>query len=111
MLIPMKDGGLIDIKEDSYCTDEGCPTCGYDSKYISDLTLELEGFKLNIEMLDMYSAPCSQQDLMKMLCGNIDKIKNMTQNEFIDFIKEEIGKLYNYNAYNDKPKFSIIKDI
>lgn len=91
-LIKMIDGGITNVYTDSYCAYSGCPTCNYRSRYVREIILYLDGFNIEVNMEDMFSAPYSEGDLMKLLCSNNDEIKQMTQDEFYLWFKEEISK-------------------
>lgn len=110
-LLKMIDGGLINVIEDNWCESRGCDTCDYGSEYIREFTLVLEGFCLKVQLGDMYCAPYSEKELMMLLCNNTDTIANLTQDDFINFIKDEITKLYNSEKYEYEPTFKYIKDI
>ena len=108
-LIPMKDGGIKDIKTDDYCEEKGCETCDYGSKYIREFEIILDKYDFIVKLSDMYEAPYSYDELMRLFTSNIDKIKSMVEREFIQFIKTEINKIYKENEYEYEPKFTIEK--
>lgn len=69
----------------------------------------LDGFNIEVNMEDMFSAPYSEGDLMKLLCSNNDKIKQMTQDEFCSWFKEEISKEEKHEIYQPMPYETIKK--
>lgn len=109
-LIPMKDGGIKDIKTDDYCEEKGCETCDYGSKYIREFEIILDKYDFIVKLSDMYEAPYSYDELMKLFTSNIDKIENMTQGEFMQFVKTEMIKVCKEKEYRYEPKITIIKE-
>ena len=91
--VEMIDGGIINKADDMICDNEGCPTCGFGGHYTNDIEIELSKGILKISLGEMYSyciPTCS--DIMKIFTTNNDKIKNMTEEEFIIFLKAELNK-------------------
>ena len=93
-LVKMVDGGIIDICDDMKCDSRGCPTCGFNGHYTNYMEITLEKNILEIEFGGMYTFNVpSYSDIMKVFTQNNDKIKSMTEEEFIDFLKEELDNL------------------
>lgn len=112
-LIKMVDGGLIDVKSDGWCEAEGCHTCQYGSLFMNEITLVMEGIKAAIILGSSYKYyDYSTSDLMKLLCNSIEKISTMTQEEFVEFVVEDIAIVYKnddgYTSY--KPAYVILND-
>lgn len=105
-LIKMLDGGIKDISTDNWTESYGCQTCGYGGWHVEELKLDMEGFSLTIKTGDMYNWELpTYEDLIHWFDDNTDKIRNMTQDEFTAFIKEE-------NCFScDEIKFFIEKEI
>ena len=105
-IIEMLDGGIIDIKTDEWTKCYGCETCGYGGLHVKIMELKMKGMSLLINMEDMYDWELpSYEDLIHWFDENTEKIKTMTQDEFVYFIK------HNHQFSCDEIKFSIKKDI
>jgi len=90
----MIDGGIVDIIDDIVQDSYGCPTCGYGGHYTNNMEIELSKNILEIEFGGMYTWDIpSYSDIMKIFTANNDEIKDMTEEEFIDFLKLELDKL------------------
>ena len=112
-LIKMVDGGLIDVKSDDWCEAEGCHTCQYGSLFMNEITLVMEGIKAVIILGSSYKYyNYSTSDLMKLLCNSVEKISTMTQEEFVEFVVEDIAIVYKnddgYSSY--KPAYVILNE-
>ena len=83
----MKDGGIKDIKTDDYCEEKGCETCDYGSKYVREFEIILEGYDFIVKLSDMYEAPYSYDELMKLFTTNIDKIEKYDTKRIYRFYK------------------------
>ena len=96
-LIEMADGGIIDICDDMECDDYGCPTCGFNGHYTNHMEITLEKNILEIEFGGMYTFDVpNYSDIMKIFTQNNDNIKDMTEEEFVEFLKEELDNLTCY---------------
>ena len=92
-LIPMKDGGVINISH-SYSTCEGCETCGwgsyYEDTYIFILSNNNKEVTIEVEKEYEDSSVLSIEDMMKILLNNMDNIKELYEEEFKDYMIEHI---------------------
>lgn len=104
-LIKMLDGGLKNVTEEKDCEWSGCETCDYGSKYITEFTLELDGIYMYVTLGNMYDSPYSEEELMKLLCSNIELISNMTQSDFMVFVKERVREVCGAKGYDYEPEF------
>lgn len=105
-IIEMIDGGIIDIETDEWAKSYGCETCGYGGLHVKKMELLMKNMSLLINMEDMYEWGLpSYEDLIRWFDKNTEKIKSMTQDEFVYFIKN------NHQFSCDEIKFSIKKDI
>jgi hypothetical protein len=88
--IKLKDDTLLGVKYRQKCEDKGCPTCGWDGKYVSRATLQFESGNEEFEFISMYGNGVSVGALIKYFC-NLD-LENVTKQELIKnfkkFIKE-----------------------
>lgn len=110
-LIKMIDGGLKEVLEDKDCEWSGCETCDYGSKYITEFTLVLDSFNLEVKIGDMYDAPYSEEELMKLLCGNIEFIQNLKEEAFVRFVKKKVTEVCEKNGYCYEPEFKKIENV
>ena len=104
MLIEMKNGGLIDIREDNE-QYSGCETCDYGSSYINEIDFFLVGGKLRVKSTNMYEYALSDGQVLKTILPNVDKIKEMTEEEFVGWLEEEFKKVVS----SDSLEFNFIK--
>jgi hypothetical protein len=101
-MLELIDGGIVDVQSDNNYIS-GCDTCDYGSRYINYFDIELTKTKIKIEATQTWDYPLSEGLMMKILLSNVDDIKNMTENEFAQWLKtqlkNEIGDL-EYNIYS-----------
>lgn len=83
MLIKTTDGGIVDIKTDETCLFHGCPTCGYGSEYLSEITIYMTKYKVKAEVTNEYEYAMTVGDTLKLFLPNIDKIQLMREKEFV----------------------------
>jgi hypothetical protein len=83
MLIKTTDGGIVDIKTDEDCLCEGCPTCGYGSVYLSEITVYLTKYKIEAKVTNEYEYAMTVEDTLKLFLPHIDKIQLMREKEFV----------------------------
>lgn len=86
MLLELVDGGILHIAEDTM-SYSGCDTCDYGSEYINELFLELTRYKAKFTVTQMYNYGLSVGEIMKILFPNIDKIRLMTELEFLSWLQ------------------------
>lgn len=98
MLLTMVNGGIKDIEQDNWCASEGCITCGYGSSYINECTIHLTGFSIKFEADTEYNYAFSDGDFMKLMCQNYHNIEKLTEDEFFDWLKEQLS-VYDLNSY------------
>ena len=89
MLIKLVDGGIKDIytDTDSYA---GCETCDYGSEYINEFTVYLTQGNIEFKISQMYEWAVSEDYLMKLFLQNVDAIKEMTEKQFFEWLKERL---------------------
>ena len=93
MLIKTTDGGIVDIKTDETCLLQGCPTCGYGSEYLSEITVYLTKYKVEAKIEHEYECFITVEDTLKLFLPNIDKIQLMREKEFVVwFMNWVVGK-------------------
>lgn len=90
MLLELRDGGIEDIQTDEEHFD-GCETCDYGSQYINYFDIKLTQYKIHSEVNQMYNFRFSSGDLLNIILPNIDRIKQMTELEFSEFMKEKLS--------------------
>jgi hypothetical protein len=92
MLLELLDGGITNIISDTWHWD-GCETCDYGSKYVNEFEIQLTTRTIRIEASRMYDYILSEGYMMELFLPNVDNIKNMTEDTFEQWIKEQIDKL------------------
>lgn len=88
-LLELKDGGIVSFDQDNWCQSSGCETCGYGSSYISELTISMTKHKIYIESDEMYEYGLSDGIVMKVILNNVNKIQEMTEMEFANWVIEQ----------------------
>lgn len=104
MLIELTDGGLIEVISSSW-DSSGCDTCNYGSSYVNDFTLKLTRGALNVEVDTMYGYALSEGSLMEILLPNIEEIKRMSEESFIEWIKLQVTEKANEDSEVESIKF------
>lgn len=99
MLLKLKDGRIERFKDDSYHYG-GCPTCDYGSEYITEVDITLTKYKIHIETNQMYNYALSVGDMMRILLGNVDEIREMTEQEFTVWLEGAIKDQIGIGEYN-----------
>lgn len=92
MLITMKNGGLTEIEEDNEQYD-GCETCDYGSSYINEIDFFLTSGRFRVKSDNMYSYALTDGQLMKIVLPNVDKIKEMTEEEFVEWMTIKVKEV------------------
>ncbi|WP_353856798.1 hypothetical protein [Bacillus sp. Bos-x628] len=90
MWIKLVDGVLKEIYSDTLHY-EGCDTCGYGSSYFNEFTIVLTGGLIEVEVENMFSYALSEGHLMKILLSNIEIIKQLTEFQFYQWLKNELN--------------------
>ena len=104
-IIKMLDGGIRDISTDTWCEHRGCSTCGYGGWHVGEMEIHLKDSVLRVELGTMYNFDLpSEQDLIHWFDDNTEKIKNMTEEEFIEFFTKD-NEVF---EFCDKVKFFIV---
>lgn len=89
MLIKMLDGGLVNY-EDDFHYYPGCPTCDFESEYITEIDITLTNYTIHIETNKMYSYAVSEGEMIKLFLSEYNTIQTMTEKEFIDWFKVQL---------------------
>ena len=117
MILELTDGGIIDIETDNDYIS-GCPTCDYGSEYINDIVIKTTKFEATFKISQMYEYVYSYSDLLKIILGNIDEIKNMSELSFIKWFIDKIKKYkelkefnFEYRLYDKDKKMKMIEKI
>jgi hypothetical protein len=95
-LITLKDGFVTDIKDNFDVITGGCPTCGLDIEYISEITFDIyhndkditEYFEMRSE--DFRGFEFSVAEILKLIVDNLENFHEMTIEEF----KQLMEKIY-----------------
>lgn len=93
MIFKLKDGAVESVDTDNDCMDYGCPTCGFGSSYVNDVTITMTKHKIRASVDQMYQYEMSAGWLLSTIVKNIDQIQEMTELEFADWFKEQFETL------------------
>lgn len=94
-LIQLKDAYVYEIEDGFDHIVVGCPTCGLDDEYISEITFKViteKGYSIDIEVSSVgyWKFEITVADILKLLLANIDNMKNMTYSEFETWLKNKL---------------------
>ena len=90
MLLELNDGAIKSIDTDKYLDRLGCPTCGYGSEFVNEMTISMTKYFIYTKTNTEYEYAFSDDDLFKILLGNCDDIKKMNESEFIIWFKGKV---------------------
>lgn len=93
MLIQLKDGAIEHVDTDRTCVNSGCPTCGFGSSYINDVTIVMTKYNISASVDAMYEYSLSEGWLLSIIVHNLDQIQQMTEVEFANWFKEQFETL------------------
>ena len=106
-LLKLVDGDLLEFSEDNSHFD-GCETCDYGSTYVQSFTVKTTQGDTRFELEKMYSYPITHDFFFKTILPNIDKIKEMTITQFIQYLEEQFeaagGESWGFSDYTVKVK-------
>ena len=91
MLVELVDGGILDITSDNYHYD-GCETCDFGSEYVNEYDIKMTKGRLKINTNQMYEYALSEGYMMTTMLQNVEYIKKLTENEFVDWLKRTLKK-------------------
>jgi len=92
-LIKLVDGAILKIEQDNWCRSGGCDTCGYGAIYISELIFILTNYRVDFELdSDDSHSPLTEEISMKVILPNYDVIREMTEDDFCDWVIAEFSK-------------------
>lgn len=89
MLVKLLDGGIINITDDKDYYS-GCETCDYGSSYSNYYEFEMTKCSFVIEINQMYGYALSDGDIMNIILPNIDEIRQLTEDGFVDWVDDKI---------------------
>lgn len=89
MLIELKDGAVKEISTDK-TGRVGCDTCDYGSEYINEFKIELTRGVIHCEISKMYEYLVSEDYMMKLFLKNVDCIRGLTEEEFIEWLEDKL---------------------
>ncbi len=99
-IIPMKDGGIIDIVTDNWCQNSGCETCGYGGWYTGYIEVIMTHYILRIDFGTMYDFDLpNYKNLLDWFEFNKKHINNLEEWQFSEYFKK------NNNFECDKIEF------
>lgn len=107
MVLEMVDGGIIDIVTDNYCKDPGCETCGWGSVYTNDIEFILTKNTLYIEIDSEYGYAFNEGFLIKYFASNAGLFASFTEDELINYLKENFKQAISDYEYPIEKKDTI----
>lgn len=103
MIFKLVDGGIIDIDSDSQYYSGNCDTCDYGAEYVDYFRFTLTKKVINIEARDTFERVLSEGLMMRLMLNNVDLIREFTEEEFCDWLENELLKEdrgIDYNVVN-----------
>lgn len=100
-LLKLKDGSLINIKDDADVSKSGCPTCGLDTVYINDIEFEFENaglITLECRQYENYfdcdKSNISVGKMIRIFVDNYERFQDLTEMELVEDIKRILEEIY-----------------
>lgn len=96
VLITLKDGYVQNIKDSFNMRLTGCPTCGLDEEYVSEIEFSIYHNDKNIiEYFELketsyYDFHFSIGETIRLIVDNLDKFPEMTIKEFKEFMEKNL---------------------
>lgn len=93
-VIELKDGFVTDIRDNFDVVTGICPTCDFDTEYISEIIFYIynndkdiiERFEMRSE--NLYAFEFSMAEIFKLIIDNLEKFPEMTIKEFKQFMEK-----------------------
>lgn len=100
-LLMLKDGALINIKDDSYIDECGCPTCGLDTVYINNIEFEFRNAGRIVlqcrqyeDYFDNNKSNISVGEMIRIFVDNYERFQGLTEIELIKDIQRILEDMY-----------------
>lgn len=108
MLCNLKNAVVEDFETDNY-NYGGCVTCDYGSEYINECTIATTNHRIEIKVVNMYEYQINVDFWVKLFCCNAQKILELTEDEFIEFLYESLGVIReeNYGKRYDDDNYGV----
>lgn len=88
-LLSLKDVDILEISDGGTESWGGCNTCDYGSSYEISFGVRFsDGDYKVFDFAEMYDYPTSYERVIRTVLGNVEEIKEMTKQEFIDFFEK-----------------------
>lgn len=98
IICELKDGYVLNFTTEQYSYG-GCETCDYGSEYINECSIITSNNDIKITVNEMYEYAITSDFWVKFFCKNVINFLQMTEEEFICFVKEKIKDNFS-NAHN-----------
>ena len=92
-ILKLKDGAITNIESDNWKMD-GCPTCDFGAKYITELTVKTTSLSIKIEFANEYDY-VSVATILSVFLQNTNTITEMTERQFADWLIETLKSKVN----------------
>lgn len=94
-LIQLKDGYVFNIRDDFDHLVSGCPTCGLDDEYITDITFDIitnddRTISANILQYGYWKFEVTVSDILILLLNNTEEIKGIHCEEFEQWLLDKL---------------------
>lgn len=97
-LIQLKDGYVFNVRDDFDHLVTGCPTCGLDDEYITDITFDMitnddRIIYANVKEIGYWRFEITISDILILLLSNIEEMKEVRCEEFEQYLLDKL--IYN----------------
>lgn len=94
-LIKLKDGYVFNIRDDFDHLVTGCPTCGLDDEYITNITFDIitndnRDICANIFKCGYWRFEITVSDILILLLNNTDEMKEVCCEEFEQWLLDKL---------------------
>lgn len=89
VLLSLKDVDILEISDEGTNSWSGCETCDYGSSYEISFGVRFsDGDYKTFDFAEMYDYPTSYERVIRTVLGNVEEIRQMTKQEFIEFFEK-----------------------
>ena len=108
-LLKLRDGALLNIKDDIYTEEVGYPTCGLDTMYTNYLEFEFENTGVITLECRQYEdhwgnvekSHISIGEMVRIFVDNYERFQSLTEMELVEDIKRILEDTYEDGIYID----------
>lgn len=89
VLLSLKDVDILEISDEGTKSWKGCDTCDWGSSYEISFGIRFSDDSYKVfDFAEMYDYPTSYERVIRTVLGNVEEIRQMTKQEFIEFFEK-----------------------